>query len=146
MRRARRSSPLFSWRFGINAPCVIMLPALCLLHRTTGGAVGPRESHMHVTATLDIEAVALEAQDEVSVLLQLAAPTVSPAHRRPPAALVAVLDRSGSMSGERLAGARRALSDLGDRLGPRDSFGLGVFRKAAGGVLPVPPCGEQGSG
>jgi Ca-activated chloride channel family protein len=100
---------------------------------------------MHVTATLDIEAVALEAQDEVSVLLQLAAPTVSPAHRRPPAALVAVLDRSGSMSGERLAGARRALSTLVDRLDPEDSFGLVVFDDAVDVVVPVQPCVDKES-
>lgn len=100
---------------------------------------------MHVTATLDIDAVALEAQDEVSVLLQLTAPTTGAAHRRPPTALVAVLDRSGSMSGERLDGARRALSDLVDRLDPEDSFGLVVFDDAVDVVVPVQPCVDKES-
>lgn len=96
---------------------------------------------MHVTATLDIEAVALEAQDEVSVLLQLTAPAAAPAHRRRPTALVVVLDRSGSMAGERLDRARRALLQLVDRLDPEDSFGFVVFDDTVDVVVPVQPCG-----
>ncbi|MGY1777766.1 VWA domain-containing protein [Geodermatophilus sp. SYSU D00804] len=100
---------------------------------------------MHVTATLDIEAVALEARDEVSVLLQLTAPATGPTHRRPPAALVVVLDRSGSMAGERLHGARRALADLVDRLDPDDRFGLVVFDNKVDVVVPVQPCADKES-
>jgi Ca-activated chloride channel family protein len=100
---------------------------------------------MHVTAVLDVEAVALEAQDEVSVLLQLTAPATEPAHRRPPTALVVVVDRSGSMAGERLHGAQRALSGLVDRLDPEDSFGLVVFDDTVDVVVPVQPCVDKES-
>jgi Ca-activated chloride channel family protein len=41
--------------------------------------------------------------------------------------LVVVLDRSGSMQGERLEQAKRALVDVVQRLSPTDSFGLVTF-------------------
>jgi Ca-activated chloride channel family protein len=54
---------------------------------------------MELKTTLDVDLVAVETADEVAVLLDLAAP---PATARPARALQVVLDRSGSMAGERL--------------------------------------------
>ena len=67
---------------------------------------------MHIATHLDLDVVALEGDDEISVLVELTAPraTAGSAHR--PRTLVVVLDRSGSMQGERLSGAKRALSDI----------------------------------
>ncbi len=84
---------------------------------------------MHLTAHLDVDLVAVETEDEVSVLLELTAPPapVRPEPRRP-ATLQVVLDRSGSMAeDDRLEGAKRALLALVDRLDPTDNFGLVAF-------------------
>lgn len=82
---------------------------------------------MHITAHLDVEMIAIEADDQVSVLIELTAPPAPEAGERVPNTLQVVLDRSGSMGGSRLAGAKTALTSLLDRLDPRDHFGLVVF-------------------
>lgn len=96
---------------------------------------------MRITAHLDVELIALETEDRVSVLIELAAPPTPPAPNggaveRAPSTLQVVLDRSGSMGGARIAGARTALVNLVDRLDPRDNFGLVVFDNEVD--LPVP--------
>lgn len=83
---------------------------------------------MHITSHLDVEMIAIETDDQVSVMIELNAPP-APEHgsERVPSTLEVVLDRSGSMEGGRLAGAKTALISLVDRLNPRDHFGLAVF-------------------
>lgn len=82
---------------------------------------------MHIATHLDLDVVALEGDDEISLLVELTAPGLAAESTRLPRTLVVVLDRSGSMQGERLAGAKRALTDLVDRLDPQDRFGLITF-------------------
>ncbi|GGN90101.1 hypothetical protein GCM10010112_75210 [Actinoplanes lobatus] len=93
---------------------------------------------MRVTAHLDVEMIAIETEDQVSVMIELAAPP-APADgaERAPSTLVVVLDRSGSMSGGRLDGAKSALTGLVDRLDPRDHFGLVVFDDRVDVVVPA---------
>lgn len=61
---------------------------------------------MHVNAHLDLDVVAIEQSDEVTLMLELDAPPAPESRPRPPAAVQIVLDRSGSMSGERLGAAK----------------------------------------
>ena len=82
---------------------------------------------MHISTQLDVDVIALESADEVSLLVELTAPVADHDQRRAPRTLVVVLDRSGSMTGERLDGAKKALIDLVDRLDPADRFGLVTF-------------------
>jgi Ca-activated chloride channel family protein len=83
---------------------------------------------MHITAHLDVDLVAVETEDEVSVLVELTAPGAPPAVRpHLTRTLEVVLDRSGSMQGERIDGAKAALLSLVDRLDPSDNFGLVAF-------------------
>ncbi|WP_196278945.1 vWA domain-containing protein [Catellatospora vulcania] len=83
---------------------------------------------MHITAHLDVDVVAVETEDQLSVLIELTAPPApAAAGPRPPSTLQVVLDRSGSMSGARLEGAKTALISLVDRLDPQDNFGLVAF-------------------
>ena len=82
---------------------------------------------MHITTQLDLDVIAIERDDQLSLLVELTAPTPEPAAERSPRTLVVVLDRSGSMAGERLDGAKAALTALVDRLDPADRFGLVTF-------------------
>ncbi len=94
---------------------------------------------MRLNALLDVDVVALESDDAVSVLLELAAPVADAARTRPPSALQVVLDRSGSMAGERLDAALAALDALVVRLDPTDAFGLVAFDDQVQVVVPAGP-------
>lgn len=76
---------------------------------------------------LDLNVIAVDLDSTVSVLLELTAQMDAAASDRAPAALEIVLDRSGSMAGAPLNGAKTALLALLDRLDPRDRFGLVTF-------------------
>ncbi len=92
---------------------------------------------MKFSALLDVNVVALEAEDEVTVLLDLEAPTVASDHARAQASLEVVLDRSGSMTGAAIEGAKQALTALVRRLDPTDNFGLVIFDDTADVVVPA---------
>ncbi len=83
---------------------------------------------MHISAHLDVDVVAHETEDQLSVLIDLTAPPAPDSGEpRPPSTLEVVLDRSGSMGGGRLDAAKTALLNLVDRLDPTDRFGLVAF-------------------
>ena len=94
---------------------------------------------MHVKAHLDLDLVALEAADQLTLMLDLTAPISDKAKNRAPQAIQVVLDRSGSMSGEPLESAKGSLLKLVDRLAPQDFFGLVAFDDAALVVVPMRP-------
>ena len=94
---------------------------------------------MKINALLDVNVVALEAEDEVTVLLELEAPAALADTTRPQASLQVVLDRSGSMGGAPLEGAKDALIALVRRLEPTDNFGLVTFDDSAQVVVPAGP-------
>jgi Ca-activated chloride channel homolog len=98
---------------------------------------------MHLNATLDLDVVAIEAQDRISVLLELTAPTAETSRTRPPSTLQVVLDRSGSMAGEPLDAAKGALIDLVGRLEPTDHFGLVVFDDEVHVAVPAAPLTDK---
>lgn len=98
---------------------------------------------MKLDALLDINLVAHEVADEVSVLLDLQAPSAPTDVPRPPATLQVVLDRSGSMRGEPLDGVKRALVALVRRLDPTDHFGLVAFDTSAEIVVPAGPVTDK---
>lgn len=92
---------------------------------------------MKINALLDVNVVAHEAADEVAVLLEVAAPPAPASATRPQASLQVVLDRSGSMQGAPLEGAKKALIALVRRLEPTDNFGLVTFDDSAQVVVPA---------
>lgn len=69
----------------------------------------------------------VENTDPAALLVEVTTPPLTTAERRVPASLVVVLDRSGSMGGDRLEHAQKALCDVVDRLCPSDVFGLVTF-------------------
>jgi len=56
---------------------------------------------------------------------------------RAPTDLLVILDRSGSMAGEKLAQARAAIRELVAQLGPQDRFGLVTYSNDATLVIPL---------
>lgn len=100
---------------------------------------------MKINAQLDFSVVAHETGDELSVLVELDAPGAPASIQRPQAALQVVLDRSGSMSGAPLDGAKRALIALVRRLEPTDHFGLVTFDDSAQVVVAAGPLRDKES-
>ena len=98
---------------------------------------------MNINALLDVNVVAHEAEDEVAVLLELEAPASLADATRPQASLQVVLDRSGSMHGAPLEGAKKALVALVRRLEPTDNFGLVTFDDSAQVVVPAGPLTDK---
>lgn len=92
---------------------------------------------MRINALLDLDMVAVESADRVSVLLDLTAPDAPAAATRPPRAVQIVLDRSGSMAGDRLGAARAAIDALITRLDPHDAFGLVTFDDGVDVAVPA---------
>jgi Ca-activated chloride channel family protein len=97
---------------------------------------------MDLTTTLDVDLVAVETADEVAVLLNLSAPALA-AGARPPQTLEIVLDRSGSMDGDRLYAAQQALEALVARLDPTDALGVVAFDDEVEVVVPAGPLGDK---
>lgn len=98
---------------------------------------------MKINALLDVNVVAHETEDEVAVLLELEAPAALADVTRPQASLEVVLDRSGSMQGPPLEGAKKALVALVRRLEPTDNFGLVTFDDSAQVVVPAGPLTDK---
>ena len=98
---------------------------------------------MKINALLDVNVVAHETEDEVAVLLELEAPAALADATRPQASLQVVLDRSGSMGGAPLEGAKKALVALVRRLEPTDNFGLVTFDDSAQVVVPAGPLADK---
>lgn len=99
---------------------------------------------MHIIAHLDVDMIALETDDQLSVMIELTAPGAPGGDaERAPGTLEVVLDRSGSMHGGRLAGAKTALTALVDQLDPRDNFGLVVFDNAVAVPVPAGPLTDK---
>lgn len=92
---------------------------------------------MNIKALLDIDLVALEASEKVTMMLDLTAPITDAAKARPGQAVEVVLDRSGSMSGQVFESAKESILKLIDRLAPQDSFGLVAFDDQAIVIAPM---------
>ena len=97
---------------------------------------------MQIDTKLDFDLVAVESEDTVHILLELTAPARKGTAERPPATLQVVLDRSGSMSGDRLHAALVAIDRLLSRLSHEDRFGLVVFDDQVGVPVAAGPVGD----
>ena len=98
---------------------------------------------MHLSTKLDCDLVAVEHSDELTLLVELTAPSPATSSPRQPATLQIVLDRSGSMAGDRLEGAKTALVALVDRLDPADNLGVLAFDDAVQVVVPAGPLSNK---
>ena len=92
---------------------------------------------MLVKANLDLDMVALESDDRITLMIDLTAPINEASKDRPGQAVQVVLDRSGSMEGGPLESAKESILKLIDRLAPQDSFGLVAFDDTALVIAPI---------
>src|SRR5688500_20037497 len=77
-----------------------------------------------VTARSDRRFIRSTHRSERFVLVELEAPPAAQQSTRDPVNLAFVLDRSGSMSGEKIDLAKRAIDAAVDRLMPTDRFAI----------------------
>jgi Ca-activated chloride channel family protein len=99
--------------------------------------------NMRLTTYLDFDLVALEHDDRLTLMLELAAPPPARPRPRPSAAVEIVLDRSASMRGTTLRSAKIAIDRVVGWLDAEDRFGLVTFDGDAEVVVPAGPLGDK---
>ena len=93
---------------------------------------------MDAAIKLDHSVLAVESEHTLHAMVELRAPE-APAGDRPPLRLALVLDRSGSMAGEKLDTVKRSATFLHDRLGGDDSLAVVAFDDEVRLVAPLGP-------
>ena len=99
---------------------------------------------MHLNATLDLDVVAIEAEDQISVLLELAAPAAETSRTRPPARSRSCSTAPARWPASRSRPRRPRSIDLVGRLEPTDHFGLVVFDDEVHVAVPAGTADRQG--
>jgi len=102
-----------------------VLPLLFLL--AWASAALPASPLVSCDLSLDRTVLPAGQSEKTVVKISLDVPEIPREAERPPVNLALVLDRSGSMSGEKIAKAREAAIAALRRLGPRDLFSLVIY-------------------
>lgn len=92
---------------------------------------------MNADIRLDHRMISVDHDETLHVMLELTAPASE--GTRPPLALVLVLDRSGSMTGDKLEAAKACAAWLADRLRPDDRLALVTFDDTVAIDVPLVP-------
>ena len=94
---------------------------------------------MKTKLILDTDLIAIEAEDKVTLMVDLTAPVAENQTSRPARGVQICLDVSGSMEGPSLAAAKESILKLIDRLDKKDSFGMVIFDDTAKVAVPTKP-------
>lgn len=112
-----------------------------LAHSSTGAERGRKPGQpvdaITLTAAVDRLAVMHHGEGVVHVEVSLKSPERKSDVTRKPTDIVVIIDRSGSMAGEKIHYARSALHQLVDRLGENDRFGLVAYETEAQVLVPL---------
>lgn len=80
--------------------------------------------------------IAIEAENEITLMLDLLAPVSDKQLTRPGQSIECVVDCSGSMEGSKIDAAKGSTLKLIERLAPQDYFGLVAFDDSARVIVP----------
>src|SRR5215211_1333301 len=94
---------------------------------------------MQTSVRLDQNLLAVDGEHDVHAMLELNAPEPPESAERPPLRLALVLDRSGSMAGEKLAVAKRSAAWLVGRLRAQDELALVAYDDRVRLLSPLAP-------
>jgi Ca-activated chloride channel family protein len=98
---------------------------------------------MNASIRLDHSLLSLDGEHDVHAMLELSVPAPADSDARPPLRLALVLDRSGSMTGEKLAVAKRCAAWLVSRLRADDELALVAYDDSVRLLAPLAPVRES---
>ncbi len=101
------------------------------------GQAKPAEATVQVDAALDRPVIPAERDQNVVVQIKLTPEVVATATDRPPVNLSIVLDRSGSMQGEKIEQALLAAEEALARLSPQDIVSVVVYNSSVHTLAPA---------
>jgi Ca-activated chloride channel homolog len=142
MYRAQAKSPMTGGSAetaaNADAPVAGLRAAIAGLGEAPGATTRLEASDgtVHLTATADRRAVLQNGDGVVHVEVSVKADAVAGTSEPAPTDLVVVLDRSGSMDGQKLDYAKQALLGLIERVGPADRLGVVTFDDSAAVLFP----------
>lgn len=121
-----------------------LLPALALLGALpfASCAASPQPEVVRLRLDLDRTVLPAETPDKVIVKICLDGLRLPRAAARPPVNLALVLDRSGSMAGEKIERARAAALEVLRRLSADDVFALVAYDSTAQTLIPAQHVGD----
>lgn len=94
---------------------------------------------MELDLALQHDVVAVQADTELHLMIELTAPPAPVDDTRQPLRVALVIDRSGSMAGPKLAAAKRSTHYLVDQLLPEDRFALVAYDDEVTLLRPLVP-------
>lgn len=98
---------------------------------------------LSASVRLDRQLLAVERNHHVHCMLEVTAPPVARAGTRPPLHLALVIDRSGSMQGDKLRTATAGAAWLARHLSPTDQLSVVAFDAQAELIHPLQPVGAD---
>ncbi len=117
----------------------LLLPVLLLAALPASAARTSADQAVRCSVSVDRTALPAGVTQTAVIQVTLDAPFAPRETERPPVNLALVLDRSGSMSGDKLARAREAAIEALRRLGPRDLFSLVIYDHAVETLVSAQP-------
>ncbi len=127
----------------MNTPMKTRIAALALAAGLFAGAHAAKPDHP-VRLRLDVDRPVVLADSRERVILKIALDglRLPSSADRPPVNLCLVIDRSGSMGGEKIARAREAALEALRRLGPDDVFSMVAFSDGVETLIPATRVGH----
>ena len=116
------------------------IPHLLLAVALSGAmSLSAKQASQPVRVTVDLDRAVLPADAPNRSVVKIGLDCVRLPHReaRPPVNLALVIDRSGSMSGDKIARAREAALELVSRLGPDDIVSLIAYDSTVETLVPA---------